>query len=47
MLYYGMEKTCGSKQVMRQYYWEVLIESCSSQDENGSSEPGWFILNHW
>ena len=42
MLYYRMEKMCGSKDVMRLYYWEVLVESCSSQDENGSSEPGCF-----
>ena len=42
MLYYRMEKRCESKDVMRQYYWEVLAESCSSQDENSSSEPSCF-----
>ena len=38
----GLETTCESKHVMRQYYWEVLVESYSSQDKNGSSEPGCF-----
>ena len=42
ILYYRMEKRCGSKDVMRQYYWEVLVERCSSQDENGSSELSCF-----